>query len=57
MSDLYKKGPPKIKCPECSQVANRVGAQDACDVYVCPDNHLTRVKVGTRKYELDTEGS
>lgn len=57
MPENLKRGAPRIKCPDCDKVAERVGAQDACDVYVCPNDHLTRVKVGTRKYELDTEGS
>lgn len=57
MEKELKRGAPRIKCPDCSLVGIRTGAQDNCDVYVCPNGHLTRVKVGTRKYELDTEGS
>ena len=44
-----KRGTPIIKCPQCDLVAGRVGAQDYCDVYVCDNKHVTRVKVGTNQ--------
>lgn len=42
-----------IACPECAKAgrrvrAERVGAQDGCDIYVCEakETHLLRIRVG-----------
>jgi len=42
-----------IECPKCSNPSIRAGAQDYCDVYVCRDGHLTRIKVGATRKEWD----
>jgi hypothetical protein len=43
------KAPEHIVCPVCAKMSTRVGAQDYCDVYVCEDKHLTRIKVGAKR--------
>ena len=49
------KAPDQILCPVCCQeVADRVGAQDGFDVYVCPNAHITRLPVG-RPIPLTTD--
>lgn len=56
--DKLKRGPEVITCPTCKQPSVRQGAQDFCDVYVCENNHLTRIKVGANRDEkLDSAGS
>jgi len=45
----------EIKCPTCQKKATRVGAQDACDVYVCEEQHITRIKVDAPRNEWKTE--
>jgi hypothetical protein len=42
-----------IACPTCTKPtkATRVGAQDYCDVYVCKNEHITRIKVGAPRKE------
>lgn len=45
-----------IICPTCKEKSTRVGAQDYCDVYVCDNEHLTRIRVGAkRKIWVDDE--
>lgn len=44
--DGLKRGSERIVCPTCSEKSLRVGAQDECDVYLCEQGHVTRVKVG-----------
>jgi hypothetical protein len=44
-----------IVCPTCSKKATRAGAQDACDVYVCEEQHITRIRVGFPRNEWKTE--
>lgn len=45
------RGAEFIVCSTCSERATRVGAQDSCDVYVCEQQHITRVKVGAPRTE------
>lgn len=47
------RGEQYIVCPICSDRAERVGAQDDCDVYVCEQKHLTRIKIGSSRKVLD----
>lgn len=47
------RGAPKIACPDCGNVAIRQGTQDLCDVYLCPNNHVTRIKLGSPRNVLD----
>lgn len=35
-----------VACVACGNKAERVGAQDYCDVYVCAYDHITRFVVG-----------
>lgn len=51
------KAAESIICPTCSAKADRVGAQDSCDVYVCTNDptHLTRIRVGFPRNEWKTE--
>lgn len=49
--------PSEIYCPTCNGKATRVGAQDYCDVYVCAEKHLTRIKVGAPRKVWDELGS
>lgn len=53
--DLLTRGTETIECPNCSKPspAKRVGAQDYCDIYVCNDEHLTRIKIGAARKEWD----
>lgn len=51
------RGAEHIVCPTCKKKATRVGAQDYCDVYVCEDKHLTRIKIGSkREVWVDSQG-
>lgn len=46
--DKLKRGSgilPKCGEKDCNNIALRVGAQDDCDVYKCPNGHITRVKI------------
>ena len=38
-----------IVCPTCKEKSTHVGTQDYCDVYVCKQQHLTRIKVGAKR--------
>lgn len=40
------KGAECIVCPRCGDKSTRQGAQDYCDVYLCNNKHLTRIKIG-----------
>lgn len=51
--DLLTRGAEYIECPQCSKPtpSQRMGAQDYCDVYICKDGHLTRIKIGATRKE------
>lgn len=54
--EAVSKSPEAIQCPECKDTitkATREGAQDYCDVYVCPSKHLTRVPVDKPRKSWD----
>jgi hypothetical protein len=38
--------PTTATCRTCQQPADRVGAQDGLNVYVCADQHITRIPIG-----------
>lgn len=46
-----------IVCPECGSKSTRVGAQDACDIYVCTNDatHLTRIRINFPRNEWKNE--
>lgn len=44
-----------IVCPDCKKRAERVGAQDGCDVYVCAEKHVTRVRLNWPREEWKDE--
>lgn len=46
---------PAIVCPTCSKKAERVGAQDGCDVYLCIEKHVTRVRLNAERKEWKDE--
>lgn len=37
-----------IECPVCTKPtpSTRVGTQDSADIYVCKEQHLTRIRIG-----------
>jgi hypothetical protein len=39
----------------CNLPSVRVGTQDECDVYVCPRQHITRIRVGAPREEYHDE--
>lgn len=47
------RGAPRIVCPRCTKptVAERAGAQDGCDIYVCKNEHITKVKLSAPRTE------
>jgi hypothetical protein len=48
---MAEKALEHIVCPVCQSKATRVGAQDACDVYVCDAHHVTRVLINAPRNE------
>ena len=40
-----------IVCPVCNKKSTRVGTQDYCDIYVCEEQHLTRIKINALRKE------
>ena len=56
MSDIELiRGRKYIICPICNERAERVGAQDYCDVYLCEKQHITRIKISENLKENDKE--
>lgn len=39
----------------CGKKAVRAGAQDGCDIYVCEDRHITRIRLDEPRKEWSGE--
>jgi hypothetical protein len=50
------KTPGTVAPDPCDMPSTRVGTQDECDVYVCPRQHITRIRVGDKREAYHDEG-
>lgn len=55
--DFLGRGAEFVECPDCSRPnkAQRLGAQDGCDIYRCGEGHLTRIKIDAPRKEWKHE--